>query len=204
MVRRDDPAAGKLWTITEVGIDGTSTLEWTYSWTGDDLMRIDRPDGTALEYLYEDVHPGYLTRVTLIGNDGTSERIERAWSYDSEGRVTDAWSGAVDPDDGVDCWQYVYDSDTQTTVTDPLGHQITYAYDRDPASTKVRVTEIDGDCPTCGLGPNVAIDYDPDHPLRPLTITDGRGYETTYTASRAGPRAVRIGLRGMRKKPGRD
>ncbi len=56
--------------------------------TGSDLTRIDRPDGTALTYLYDDpAHPGYLTRVTLIGTDGTSERITAAWEYDASGNV---------------------------------------------------------------------------------------------------------------------
>ena len=55
---------GDLATITEVGVDGTTTRVWTYTWTGEDLTRIDRPDGTALEYLYDDpAHPGYMTRV---------------------------------------------------------------------------------------------------------------------------------------------
>ncbi|MCP3996298.1 MAG: hypothetical protein GY722_14740, partial [bacterium] len=40
--------------------------------TGSDLTRIDRPDGTALVYLYDDpAHPGYMTRAKLIGTDGT-------------------------------------------------------------------------------------------------------------------------------------
>ncbi len=39
---------------------------------GSDLTRIDRPDGTALVYLYDDpAHPGYMTRAKLIGTDGT-------------------------------------------------------------------------------------------------------------------------------------
>ena len=48
-----DPQEGKLKQITEVGIDGVTTSEWHYHWTGDDLTRIDRPDGTALEYAYD-------------------------------------------------------------------------------------------------------------------------------------------------------
>ena len=47
-----DPAEGKLKTITEVGIDGATTYAWHYHWTGDDLTRIERPDGTDLEYAY--------------------------------------------------------------------------------------------------------------------------------------------------------
>ena len=117
----------------------------------------------------------------MIGADGTSERIERAWEYDEEGRVTQAWSGAADPEDGIDRWQYSYDSETQTTVTDPLGHPAAYTYDRDPQSSAVRVRTIEGDCPTCGVGPNAVLDYtDSGNPMRPTSIVDGNGHETTY------------------------
>ena len=43
---------GKVRTITEVGLDGSTSRVWTYTWTGNDLTRIDRPDGTALDYRY--------------------------------------------------------------------------------------------------------------------------------------------------------
>ncbi|HMB54132.1 MAG TPA: hypothetical protein VKU40_12505, partial [Thermoanaerobaculia bacterium] len=63
--------------ITEVGTDGTSELEWSYTWTSDDLTRIDRPDGTAWVMTYGDTnHPGYLTRLELEGTNDTSTRVE--------------------------------------------------------------------------------------------------------------------------------
>jgi RHS repeat-associated protein len=177
-----DPAEGKLASITEVGIDGATTREWRYFWSGENLVGIERPDGTAVEYFYDTTHAGYLTRVELVGDDGTSRRIERAWEYDEDGRVEQAWSGALDPLDGVDRWQYSYDSDTQTTVTDPLGKPITYTYDRDPASRKVRVREIEGDCPSCGLGPNSQLTYgDAANPLLPTSVVDANGHETAFT-----------------------
>jgi len=176
-----DPAEGKLKAITEVGVDGVSTYEWQYLWSGDDLERIVRPDQTALKYLYDATYAGYLTRVTLIDRDGSDERIERAWEYDGEGRVKQAWSGSADPETGVDRWQYSYDSETQTTVTDPLNHPATYTYDRDPASSTVRVREIEGDCPSCGLGPSAQMSYtDAANPLRPTSMIDGNGNETDY------------------------
>ena len=54
--------SGKLATIREIGADlgggSPPDLEWTYSWNGDDLARIDRPDGTAVEFSYTDpAHP---------------------------------------------------------------------------------------------------------------------------------------------------
>ena len=80
---------GELATITEVGVDGATSLAWSYTWSGDDLTRIDRPDGTALAHTYDDpAHPGYLTRTTLEGTDGTSQRVLQAWEYDTQGRRT--------------------------------------------------------------------------------------------------------------------
>ncbi len=96
--RREDFTylGGKIRTITEVGVDGITARTWTYTWTGDDLTRIDRPDGTALSYLYDDPsHPGYLTQITLIGMDGTSERITAAFEYDAQGNTTKMWRGAA-------------------------------------------------------------------------------------------------------------
>jgi YD repeat-containing protein len=37
-------ASGKLASLTEVGTDGTTTRTWTFTWNGDDLVTIGRPD----------------------------------------------------------------------------------------------------------------------------------------------------------------
>jgi hypothetical protein len=81
------------------------------TWSGEDLERIDRPDGTALEYLYDDLsHPGFLTRVTLVGTDA-SERILAAYEHDAEGNVVATWRGAAAPSDpgAVDQWTLAFD-----------------------------------------------------------------------------------------------
>ena len=84
---------GKLETITEVGIDGTTTRTWTYTWDGDDLRTIERPDATAWEMHYDEpAHPGYMTRLTLIGTD-LSERIEAPGS--TTPRATSCAPGVV-------------------------------------------------------------------------------------------------------------
>ncbi len=172
---------GKLATITEVGVDTVTTRTWSYTWLGDDLVRIDRPDGTAWTFLYTDVrYPGYLTRMTLEGTDA-SDRIVRAWAYDDFANAVASWAGAtIDTSpQAVDVWRLAYDNPlfpSETQVTDPLGNVSTYTFERDPVSRKVRVTELNGDCPTCGVGPNVRIDYDDAfNPLRPTERVDGRG-----------------------------
>ncbi|HMB54977.1 MAG TPA: hypothetical protein VKU40_16795, partial [Thermoanaerobaculia bacterium] len=190
---------GKLETITEVGVLGAASRTWAYSWSGDDLTRIDRPDGTAwvMSYSTDPDLPGYLTRIELSPAGGLEpDRVLVAWEYDAEGNVKETWRGAgayADPQ-AVDRWAFAYDdpaNPTETVVTDPLGDDATYTFDRDPKSEKPRVTRIEGDCPTCGLGPSSEIVYDGDHPLRPEQITDGNGNVTRFTYNDAGEVATR-------------
>lgn len=189
---------GKLFKVKEVGIDGTTEREWVYTWTGDDLERIDRPDGTAWSFRYDDTNrPGYMTRMTLVGTD-SSERIDRAWSYDSLGNVEASWRGAATVDDAaaVEVWRFGYDNPATpsvTTITDPLGNDSVYTFDRDPRSLKVRVMRIEGDCPSCGTGPNSQLVYgDADHPLLATEIIDGRGTRTLFAYDANGQLVSRI------------
>ncbi len=177
-----DPAEGKLASITEYGTDGVTHLPaWDYRWAGDDLTEIDRPDGTALLFEYDGT-TGYMSKVTLRADDGTSTRVLKAWSYTPDGKVSETWKGGDTPAAGTEDWKLSYDSSTQTTVTDPLGKPIVYTYELDPASPNVRVTQISGDCPVCGLAPNVQLAYaDPANPLRPTATTDGRGITTAMS-----------------------
>ena len=181
--------AGRLDTITEVGVDDTSTRVWDYDWTGDDLTGIDRPDGRSWSLRYDDAqNPGFMTRLTLIGDDGTSERIEGAWEYDEQGNVVATWRGAIDKNDpdAVDRWLFSFDDPAlpvTTTVTDPLGTVSMHTFGRDDGSEKPRLEGVSGDCPTsCGAGPNSTTSYtDAAHPLRPTSITNGRGFATQMT-----------------------
>ncbi|HMB51703.1 MAG TPA: hypothetical protein VKU40_00215, partial [Thermoanaerobaculia bacterium] len=131
---------GRLISITEVGTDGTTERTWDLTWTGNDLTRIDRPDGTAWVMTYGDAnHPSYLTRLELEGTDNTSTRVESAWEYDPEGNVVKLWRGdtSYNGSNAVEKWAFSFDDatdPTEATVTDPLGDTATYAYDRDPES----------------------------------------------------------------------
>ena len=181
-----DEGAGLLETITEVGVNG-ETRTWTYFWDGLDLERIERPDGTAWVFGYDDpAHPGYMTLMELEGTDFDT-RVARGWEYDAEGNAYRTWKGALtfDHAEAVDRWELAFDDPTLptvTTVTDPRGNVATYTIGRDPASTNPRVESISGDCPACGLGPNVQLVYeDAANPLRPTREVDGDGTETHYT-----------------------
>lgn len=178
--------SGKLAAIAEVGVDGTTTRTWGYTWSGDDLALIERPDGTAWEFFYSDpLHPGYLTRMNLVGTD-TSRRIEAAWEYDAHGNVVKTWKG--DPlftgPNAVEKHVFTFTNPTlptETVVTDPLGSNTTYFLARDTRSSKPKLTRVSGTCTSCGVGPETQFFYtDPANPLLPTRVRDGRNTETQY------------------------
>ncbi|MEO1366112.1 MAG: hypothetical protein AAFX50_02960, partial [Acidobacteriota bacterium] len=179
---------GRLETITEFGVDAATTRVWTYTWSGNDLIGVDRPDGRSWVLQYDDLaHPGFITRLTLVGDDGLSERVEGAWEYDAQGNVVATWRGDVDKDgaDAVDKWLFSFDDPVlpvTTTVTDPLGEDSMHTFGRDDDGSKPRLEGITGDCPTSCAGANSSTGYtDLAHPLRPTSTTNGRGFTTAMT-----------------------
>jgi RHS repeat-associated protein len=178
---------GKLASIIYVGVDGVATRTWSYTWSGDDLIGIGRPDGTAVAYSYGDArYPGYLTLVELVGTDA-SRRVVRGYQYDDLGNAVRSWQGAASPTDAaaVDAWQLAFDdpaAPSVVTVTDPLGNASTHTYDRAPGSGRPRLLSVAGDCPGCGLDPNSQLFYeDPNNPLRVTRELNGKGHTTLYT-----------------------
>ena len=188
--RREDfayHASGKLASITEVGVGGGASRTWTYTWSGNDLTRVGRPDGTAWEMVYGDArYPGYLTRLNLVSTGGV-RRIESAWSYDFKGNVIEMWRGDIfsSGTNAVDRHSFVFDNaglPGTTTITDSLGKISTYTFGRDNVNGKPRLAGISGECPTCGLGPNTQLFYDdPAHPLRATREVDAAGTTTLYS-----------------------
>ncbi len=177
---------GKLASITEVGVAGAASRTWHYSWSGLDLVRIDRPDGTAWAFRYDDPRlPGFMTRMTLVGTDG-SERIESAWEYDFRGNVVHAWRGdaSFTGPAAVGKYTFAYDNPyrpTVTAVTDPLAVVTVYEVGRDPGGVKPRIESISGSCGSCGVGPNTRLHYDdPGNPLRATRVIDADGTATLF------------------------
>jgi RHS repeat-associated protein len=197
--------SGKLATLTEVGTDGVTSRSWTFTWNGDDLTTIGRPDictglgvGTSWALSYGDAnHPGYLTQARLVDCLNNS-RIEAAFAYDTFGNVVEAWRG--DPSftgsNATDAYQLSFDSPALPTVaavqtlikrgSPDISQTATYTLDRDPGragangTRKVRVKQITGECPSCGTA-NPAFTYgDPNNPLLPTTVVDGKGIATSY------------------------
>ncbi|HEV2844487.1 MAG TPA: hypothetical protein VG477_06555, partial [Thermoanaerobaculia bacterium] len=184
-----DAVSGLLESITYYGVGGSPSRQWDYTWTGLDLTRIDRPDGTALEFFYDGT--GLLTRIELVGTD-LSRRVEAAWEYDADGNVEKTWKGDTlfTGPDAVEKYSFSYTNPSQPTatdVTDPLGNVSTYTIGRDVRSTKAKIISITGGCPTCGVSPNSTFEYnDTRHPLLPSAMIDGKGNRTEYTYNTRG------------------
>jgi RHS repeat-associated protein len=189
-----DGTTGKLTSITEVPVSGsgTSSRTWSYVWSGDELISIERPDSTTWELTYDSTKNGgrlgYVTQIRLIGTDATTTRVEAEFEYDSYGNVIKAWRGdtSYTGTNAVSRQEFTYTNPQFPTGTamkewiDATQSEVTtYAFDRDPRSIKARVTQISGDCPVCGTGPNSSFTYaDTANPLLPTQIVDGRGLTT--------------------------
>ena len=189
-------SSGRLATITENGV-GSGSRTWTYTWTGDDLTRIDRPLGPAWEFTYGDTNfPGYLTLMELVDGSG-SRRVEGAWEYDLYGNVIHSWKGdtSFSGTNAVDKWSLSFDNPilpATTTATDPLGNTLTYVFARDTNSDKPKLTSLSGDCPVCGSA-NIQNAYtDSSNPLRVTSSTDGRSIVTHYAYDANGQMTSKI------------
>lgn len=189
-------ADGKLATITEVGVGGEESRLWQYSWSGHDLRLLRRPDGSLYRFEYADPrHPGYLTRVVLVGVDLDPsdnvlppERALRAYAYDDYGNVVQAWTGAATFATGFERYAFSHDDAAEPTATTmtvtidtaPATEEVVvYHLDRPTGETKPRITHVDGSCPGCGSGANTRYFFeDAAHPYLPTLTIDGNGVET--------------------------
>ncbi|MCP3998251.1 MAG: RHS repeat protein, partial [bacterium] len=179
-------ADGLLASITEVGVGAAMSRTWSYTWDGRNLTRIDRPDGTAWLLRYDDpVNPGYVTRKTLRGTDG-SERIDAAREFDSFGNLVRKWRGdtsATGPN-ATEVFTYSYTrpwNPNERRETDPLNNLSIMTYLRDPDSNIALATSTSGTCSSCGAGPNTQQLYDdPANPTKVTRSIDVRGTVTLF------------------------
>lgn len=181
---------GKLASITETAVagSGTPSRTWTFTWSGDELTLATRPDGTAWQFFYDGSRPGYLERVDLIA--GPHGRVMAGFEYQpGSNNVARSWRG--DPVSGgpnaVDKVGYAYTNPTrptQTGVTREISATFdqvtTYSLGRDSASSKPKITSVQGSCPTCGLSPTTIFAYG-SNPLLPASMTDAKGTRTDFT-----------------------
>ncbi|KAG9601778.1 hypothetical protein KCV01_g7450, partial [Aureobasidium melanogenum] len=130
-------------------------------------------------YLYEDSRfPTSLTGII----DERGVRIS-TWTYDANGRATSAAMAS-----GVGKFSFAYDSPTQTTVTNPLGHPVKYGFA--VVQGAKRIIAIDGE-PTAGCpASNSKFTYTADAQL--ATQTNALGHVTAYTYDTLGRQTKQV------------
>lgn len=192
---------GRLSSLEEVGVDGSTSRTWTFDYNGtDDLHRIIRPDSTEWKFFYDDTRfPGYITRREVHNSDGTDLRIDQAWSYNSDGRVTKVWRGSTSYANGTERRTITYDEpDQPTTVTvsdvddaDQVVDTTTYTLSWPSTSRKARLESVSGGCPLCGTT-NTDYAYPDAETFLPNQVTDGNGNVTQFGYSTEGMVTSRV------------
>jgi RHS repeat-associated protein len=154
-----DLASGKVTSRTD-----NEGKTWTYSYTPQqqdgftfyNLTRIDYPDGTHEEFIY-DARGNIVTYI---------DRAGRVWmaTYNNRGQVT----SITNPEGGVTTFAYNADG-TLASVQDPAGNITTFDYDQ--LKRLIRINRPDGT--------NVQFTYDANDNL--LTRTDENGHTISFT-----------------------
>jgi RHS repeat-associated protein len=129
------------------------------------LISVTYPDTSAFRFYYDD--NGLMTSVT----DVTGTELE-AHYYDSEGRALISTKA-----DSIERYSLNYVSDSETDVTDALGHVTKYFFDT--GGSRNVVTRIEGLC-NCGSGSQSQI-WTYDNNLNVTSFTNGLNQVTTYT-----------------------
>lgn len=150
--------------------DGT-TVHYEYD-SSNRLVKVTK-NGKSRVYHYEDNR--FPTALTGI----TDERGVRyaTWGYDSSGRAN-----LSEHSDGKDKVSITYNSDTQTTFTNPLGRKYTYNYK--VIDGVKRITSIQG--AASSLCPAIGSSYEYNSRGLVTVKTDGKGIKTTYEYNDAG------------------
>jgi len=129
------------------------------------LTSVTYPDNSAFGFSYD--AKGFLTSVT----DVSGTELE-AHLYDSQGRSTLSTRA-----DGIERYTLTYVSDSETDVTDALGHVTKYFFDTSLARNVV--TRIEGQC-SCGAG-SQSQTWAYDNDLNVTSYTNGLNQVTSYT-----------------------
>ncbi|URX60803.1 hypothetical protein KR767_11890 [Luteibacter anthropi] len=157
----------QLVSLSSTGVSVT----YTYSDEGQLQQATRKVQGktTSRRYVYEDVeHPRFLTGLF-------DERGVRAatWTYDSQGRAISSEHAG-----GADKTVIAYVDDATTTVTNPLGHVVTYTYGT-VGGTR-RMTSVSGEpVPGCPIS-NSSFTYDARGQIATQTNALGRITAFTY------------------------
>ncbi|SHI03027.1 RHS repeat-associated core domain-containing protein [Desulfofustis glycolicus] len=165
-------ADGKLHTLTG------PTGSFTYSYLDDNLVAVVRPDGTTRHYRYTDANdPHNLTTI----DDEAGIRITSV-GYDSQDRViSSSLAGHRHVTIG-------YPSELSRTVTDDGGNLTTYQLEIINGVARVASSSGPG-CSSCGSsGADSSYTYTGRQQV--ASVTNGRGYTTTYSYDGNGNKEV--------------
>ncbi|MEW6330672.1 MAG: RHS repeat-associated core domain-containing protein [Pseudomonadota bacterium] len=106
-------------------------ISYSYD-ANNNLTRVDYPDSIAKLYFYENItYPNHLTGISYVDSSGIESRLATYAYYYNNSNVSDLNNGKAirtehaQTDNGApqERFTLAYDSDTQTTVTDPVNMQ---------------------------------------------------------------------------------
>jgi RHS repeat-associated protein len=110
---------GHVFTVTD---PTNQVISYSYD-TNNNLMRVRYPDTTAKLYHYEDTRfPHHLTGLSYVDSTGAVTRFA-TYAYDSNGKAITTQHAQTDNGAPQEKFTLTYNSDTQTTVTDPVNMQ---------------------------------------------------------------------------------
>jgi RHS repeat-associated protein len=144
------------------------------------LLSVTYADNSAFQFSYNGSHR-LLTVTDALGN------ILEAHTYDSFGRaITSEKHG------GVERYDFNYVSNTETEVTDALGHVTKYTFDTSKGRNVV--TKVEGLC-GCGSG-SQSQSWTYDNQLNVISHTNALGQMATYTYDAVGNELSATGVLG--------
>jgi RHS repeat-associated protein len=153
--------SGRILSISDpMGVIGTYIYD-----AGERLLSVSYPDNSGFQFNYDG--DDRLTRV----NDRLGNVVE-AHEYDSQGRALTS-----ERQDGVEHYSLNYVSDSETDVTDALGHITKYFFDK--STSRNVVTRVEGLC-SCGSG-SQSQTWTYDNNLNLLSHSNSLNQTTTYT-----------------------
>ena len=92
------------------------------------LVQVTFPDHTAKVYHYEDARfPHHLTGISYVDTAGFATRYS-TYAYDAKGKAIRTEHAATTNGGPQESFALAYDSQTQTTVTDPVGTKTIYTF----------------------------------------------------------------------------
>ena len=122
------------------------TYSYTAAGAGNNLTRVDYPDSTAKIYHYEDTSfPNHLTGISYVDAGDVTTRYA-TYDYDVTGKAIRTEHADVGNGGAQERFLLNYDSDTQTTVTDPVNMQevMTFATNLGVKNLTTKVNQSDG------------------------------------------------------------